>query len=704
MKLYNKLITACICLGFILLLCEVSATENHNRNKFKSLSGSETKIKSKMRTSTMTEVSAFVKMVELMKTHTESQNKNKKSNHLDIVSFLSNLGHSKKKVIQNNGNFNLHKFKEQNLSKSKDPLYDKTNPNISTSILRPLNEDELTSKNTIPAGDTWMEWWSISSPDFKNHERHPPVLLTNGTAIEIQVDSEFNRFNPAFYCPKETNKPPTNLDFWFRLNNNNLFYSSTKTDMNILGNVEWMKVINIVEVIKKTVNEQGDEESKFCFKINDESNMGWELCTTNSFLQIHWVCRIKGILGMPIDEHCKDTTKIEEKGKEMLNTPGSKNSNAPVIQEVENIETEVVIPLPSRQCNENWNYRQKGADWECICKEGNEQSPIDLPSPDSAIDSSARPFIEYSEVGPNSRHNTIDEHLYQNEPIVIRNRKFLIIHDINFGKIVTLDGAVYRAEEVIFHTPSNHKINGVQYPLEISIIHYGISKGDIAKQVVLSFLFEKKPGIYNQFLDDIDFYNLPNSLQGEREIFNPLYIPKILYNFRGQHDGRPITMKPFSFYTYQGSLMFPPCTERTIHFVASKPLQVGSTAIKLLEEALRRPDEVVKMGKTLSVVANDDLPVSNREIQPLNGRPVFHYNYLKYCPFKDDEDSPNGPQQTLFGFGNMGESAARPVGHYEKMKRDVTNYFYVGGSKPSGIPGSFVVPDEEAGGKEEIPK
>lgn len=39
----------------------------------------------------------------------------------------------------------------------------------------------------------------------------------------------------------------------------------------------------------------------------------------------------------------------------------------------------ILIPLPSKSCNENWNYDDHGANWECKCAEGLEQAPIDLP-------------------------------------------------------------------------------------------------------------------------------------------------------------------------------------------------------------------------------------------------------------------------------------------------------------------------------------
>jgi hypothetical protein len=39
----------------------------------------------------------------------------------------------------------------------------------------------------------------------------------------------------------------------------------------------------------------------------------------------------------------------------------------------------ILIPLPSKSWNENWNYDDHGANWECKCAEGLEQAPIDLP-------------------------------------------------------------------------------------------------------------------------------------------------------------------------------------------------------------------------------------------------------------------------------------------------------------------------------------
>jgi len=210
--------------------------------------------------------------------------------------------------------------------------------------------------------------------------------------------------------------------------------------------------------------------------------------------------------------------------------------------------------------------------------------------------------------------------------------------------------------------------------MEVQVIHSGKTKGDIAKQVVLSFLFEKQPGISNQFIDSLDFFNLPSPAIKSRRLSGSLFLPKIFLS--EDNKDFPI-MKPFSFYTYHGSLTSPPCTQRTIMYVAANPLKIGTTALHLLQEALRMPDLVDPRG---NVIQSPHLPTSNRSIQSLNGRAVFYFDHLKYC----------GPDLT--------HKRLKRKGHYEKVINKNIEYFYVNGIKPSGLPGALVVPKKEAMG------
>jgi carbonic anhydrase len=294
-----------------------------------------------------------------------------------------------------------------------------------------------------------------------------------------------------------------------------------------------------------------------------------------------------------------------------------------------------------------------------------------LPPKETAIDSPVKPLFKYDEINPDGSSSDITEEKTTPLKIKYEDWAIRIKHKI-FGKLVTFDGGIYFAEEIVFHTPAEHTINGQTFDMEMQIIHYGKTKGDIAKQVVLSFLFKKQPGVFNKFLDDLDFFNLPDPLMRERNINTSIYIPKIFYN--AADDEFPL-IKPFSFYTYQGSLTNPPCTQRTVMYVASKPLPIGTTVLRLFEEAIRHPDLMDTKG---NVIISKILPENNRKLQALNGRAIFYYDHIKYC----------GPDPI--------KKPVKPKGHYEKSFKKFVDYFFVGGEKPSGLPGAFVVSSKEA--------
>ena len=60
----------------------------------------------------------------------------------------------------------------------------------------------------------------------------------------------------------------------------------------------------------------------------------------------------------------------------------------------------IIIPQPSKDCNEKWDYLNRGNNWECQCTEGKEQSPIDLPSLEKSISSAVKPLFLYEEFDP----------------------------------------------------------------------------------------------------------------------------------------------------------------------------------------------------------------------------------------------------------------------------------------------------------------
>jgi carbonic anhydrase len=496
-------------------------------------------------------------------------------------------------------------------------------------------------------------WLKISSNEFKNIVKFPAIEI-NGKKFYIKTDNENFRINTMFDSEKKGDEfPKSNLDFYFRLVKNFIYYTISKNDINILASID------IVSVNEKSLFLPGQEIDGLCFSILDQENNNWDLCANDKKTSDTFLCNIRKSLGISCNE-------------KILNSPNNNtttsNSNKTSI-ETEIYQPIIVIPIPAKECNSNWDYTLKGNDWECGCKEGAEQSPIDIPEISNVFESSATPIFTFNHIAAKSAVTSIDGELKTNENIKIKYFKnaIRILHN-DIGKIVTLDGSVYIGEEIVFHTPAEHKLNGKKMDMEMQIIYYGRSKGDIAKQVILSFLFEQRSGVYNKFLEDLDIFNLPNEVNPVRNIQNDLFIPKIFYNSEDEFE---INTKPFSFYTYQGSLTMPPCSEGTIHYVVSKPLQIGSVVIQLFREALKK-ENLLENGVILD---------NNRKTQPLNGRKVFYYDQEKYNVDLNVsiEKSP----------------VPKVSGHYERIKQSRKMYQWINDSNVSNFPGATVVPELE---------
>jgi len=494
-------------------------------------------------------------------------------------------------------------------------------------------------------------WMKIKSTAFGNNRLFPELQTPDGDHKVIHT-KDFERVNPTYV---KGGPAPSNLHFFFRLTPAFLYYSYQEKDINVAGALNLKNVADLKWLSGKET----------CMVVTDGDNNVWTVCQKDKILMQKWFCHTLKLTGLQ-----KEEGKCDPKNYTAL-------SPNVVIKTI--TQPLIIIPLPSKHCNSNWDYGKRGSDWECQCKEGKEQSPIDLPPPDKAIDTDVKPLFTYDFVDTVMTEDYGPGRLKTGEKNVIRyDNGALRIKHPNFGKIVTLDGAVYIAQEIVFHTPSEHQIEGNTYDMEMQIIHYGKSVGDTVKQVILSFMFKAKPGVFNKFIDKLDFFDLPNPHDKFRELSNTLFIPHILL----ESDEEDLSiMNPFSFYTYQGSLTAPPCNEQTIHYVASKPINLSNTALELFKEALRVPDRVDAKG---NIVTSNSLMENNRQIQPLNGRSVFHYDHSKYnCP----------------DFRRKATPADKGVnGHYEKRTRETVEYVFVNGNKPSGMPGSFVVSEKEAKG------
>lgn len=162
-----------------------------------------------------------------------------------------------------------------------------------------------------------------------------------------------------------------------------------------------------------------------------------------------------------------------------------------------------------------------------LCDEGTEQSPINVTN--AHVATTKKPTVKYHY--PVKTGMTIGHKGH--EPLVE-------IADKDFS--LTLDHEIYYLTEIHFHSPGEHYINGMSYPMEIHYVHKN-ANGKLA--VVGIFL---RLGAKNAFLDTI-LENGPEK-KGEKKYYPDL---KLDVNI-------PLSIEK-DFYYYQGSLTTPPCTE-----------------------------------------------------------------------------------------------------------------------------------------------
>jgi carbonic anhydrase len=524
---------------------------------------------------------------------------------------------------------------------------------VNDSDINMIQTGENSDKPYLKEADVELQqWFSISSKDFGNEKMYPNVETEDGNYSIDYDNKDFRRINPHF---KKGSGIPNKYSFWFRLSKHYIYYTFEKKGINVLGKIK-LGQIRFLRYI--------EQNGEFCFNPTMKNKSIYLICSKNKAEVTKFFCIILKYSGLSKDDKCdpRQYSGSLDAGKILIKT---------VTQPL------IIIPVASHTCNAGWSYSKKGSDWECLCSEGLQQSPIDLPPPDKGIETDAKPVFEYEQVEVRMTDDYGPAGVNSGDNNVIRYvQEALRIKHPNFGKIVTLDGAVYFAQEIVFHTPSEHKINGVTFDMEMQIIHYGKSVGDTLKSVILSFLFKSKPGSFNKFIDKLDFFDLPNPINQARELSRPLFIPQILQD---SNDEDLSFMSPFSFYTYQGSHTAPPCAEKTIHYVASKPIELSNTALEMFKESLRVPDQMDSNGNVHSSNSNLD---NSRLTQPLNGRAIFHYNHTNFnCPTFT---------KSKRGGGNISK------GHYERVDKSSTEYFFVNGDKPSGIPNAFVVTHKEA--------
>lgn len=174
------------------------------------------------------------------------------------------------------------------------------------------------------------------------------------------------------------------------------------------------------------------------------------------------------------------------------------------------------------------------------------------------------------------------------EPNYLQNKGHTIELDFPEGSSIRFDGNDYQLEQLHFHTPSEHQIDGVVYPMEMHVVNIAEPENpdDLPRYLVVSFLYrmgEEDPVIAS-FLDQV-----PSEEGGAKPEAGRVHVAPA--------DGTP----DLDYYHYQGSLTTPPYTE-TVEWLVVQEIHEAS------------PDQI----RRIHAIEGDNA----RRVQPLYGRKV----------------------------------------------------------------------------------
>jgi len=159
---------------------------------------------------------------------------------------------------------------------------------------------------------------------------------------------------------------------------------------------------------------------------------------------------------------------------------------------------------------------------------------------------------------------------------VAENLGHTIQLDFKDGSTTIVDGKNYAAKQFHFHTPSEHLIDGMTFPMEMHIVNILKDSGEKTNPsyLVIGVLF--KMGKENKFIKE--FLNHVPTEEHQKDSLSPGTVN--FQDLSSQILGNANT----SYFTYKGSLTTPPFTERVEWIVLKQILEASPDQILAIEK------------------------------------------------------------------------------------------------------------------------
>ncbi|WP_024772693.1 carbonic anhydrase [Aquimarina macrocephali] len=247
----------------------------------------------------------------------------------------------------------------------------------------------------------------------------------------------------------------------------------------------------------------------------------------------------------------------------------------------QDVKDEMIIDyLTGRKSSSDCHFEYEGVEgpefWDSLCSGawtdcgGNTQSPINIE------DSSAIENQGLGDIATSFGSSTTE----------IVNNGHTIKFIYNSGSTSTINGITYTLKQFHLHTGSEHTVDGVRSPMEAHLVHQDPITGDLA---VIGIFFEE--GAENEMLSNF-MNDLPVNGGGH-------------YNSSFTFNVEDILPADMNYYTYNGSLTTPPCSEIVTWYVLKNPVEASQEQLHSFETIMHE---------------------NFRPVQALNGRVVSTNN------------------------------------------------------------------------------
>lgn len=209
------------------------------------------------------------------------------------------------------------------------------------------------------------------------------------------------------------------------------------------------------------------------------------------------------------------------------------------------------------------------------CALGKKQSPINIDS--SVTTATVKPVLDVPK----------------------QNSKFLNLNttiEVEVNGTTTFGGTQFRLAQYHIHTPSEHRINGEYYPLEVHMVHTGVA--DESQIVVLALLFE----MCTNSSDPV--------IAGLTPHLSAIETPGAETEIEGGIDFSGVVAQVASsnILQYTGSLTTPPCSEGVTFLLVENPLKINVPDYNAIKKVVRfnsrLTQNVLDADNILSVGAN----------------------------------------------------------------------------------------------------